>query len=339
MRSPSRKWCSLLIILLLAGGFFAFPISLFGAIENMRKFQMVNPNIIFPGIGSGAQNLLEETDQGSDTLVCPTNMTAEERKAWMKKKLPEFGIFRSTALSQQFKQRAEKFFNGGCDGKFFMTWIAPVKSFRERDFIAMETLFNAHPNGCLMILSRSMDSKNGRVILKPLIKRGFKATALTPDWSFLLKDTHGEVWLAGIKEGRRDPGEIPLAQNLSNLLRLAVLYKYGGIYLDTDFIVLKKLTDLRNTIGAQSVDPISGKWNRVNNAILIFDKKHPILKEFIERFSVNFDGNRWGFNGPHMLTTVIEKQEEDQTTTSQYCQCWPFIQSTGIRYPCFSRNH
>ncbi|KAK9159036.1 hypothetical protein Scep_005610 [Stephania cephalantha] len=316
MRSPSRKWCSLLIIMVLAGGFFVFPIGLFGFVENMRKFQIVKPNIIFR-IDVGTEvNSLKETDGGvddhhqrPDTLVCPTNMTAEERKAWMKKKVPEFGIFRSTALSQQFEQRAEKFFNGGCDGQFFMTWIAPVKSFRERDFIAMETLFDAHPNGCLMILSRSMDSKNGREILKPLIERGFKVTALTPDWSFLLKETHGEGWLAEIKEGRRDPGEIPLAQNLSNLLRLAVLYKYGGIYLDTDFIVLKKLTDLTNAIGAQSVDPISGKWNRVNNAILIFDKKHPILKEFIARFSLNFDGNRWGFNGPHMLTTVIGKLE------------------------------
>ncbi|KAJ4977583.1 hypothetical protein NE237_008363 [Protea cynaroides] len=110
-----------------------------------------------------------------------------------------------------------------------------------------------------------------------------------------------------ISKGHKDPGEIPLAQNLSNLLRLAVLYKYGGVYLDTDFIVLKKFSGLRNSIAAQSMDAETGNWTRLNNAVLIFDKNHPLLFKFIEEFSLTFDGNKWGHNGPYLVSRVVKR--------------------------------
>ncbi|KAK9124469.1 hypothetical protein Sjap_014071 [Stephania japonica] len=284
--------------------------------DKVMKTQIIKPTELHAKsrlnalLSVGEETKVVNHSEGPDTLVCPLNMSAEERKAWIKEKLPEFGIFKSTALSKQFERRAEKFLNGGCEAQFFMTWIAPVESFGKREFVTLETLFKAHPKGCLMILSRSLDSTHGKQIMKPLIDRGFKATAIAPDLSFLLKRTPAEAWLAEMKEGKRDPGEISLAQNLSNLLRLAVLYKYGGIYLDTDFIVLKKLSDLHNSIGAQSMDTKSNSWNRLNNAILIFDKGHPILYKFLEGFSHDFDGNRWGHNGPLLLTRVVKKMGE-----------------------------
>ncbi|KAJ4976672.1 hypothetical protein NE237_001778 [Protea cynaroides] len=93
------------------------------------------------------------------------------------------------------------------------------------------------------------------------------------------------------REGHKDPGEIPLAQNLSNLLRLAVLYKYGSVYLDTDFIVLKKFSGLRNSIGAQSMDAKTRKWTNLNNV----------------EFSLTFDGNKWGHNGPYLVSRVVKR--------------------------------
>ncbi|KAK9159037.1 hypothetical protein Scep_005611 [Stephania cephalantha] len=251
--------------------------------------------------------VVDDDSEGPDTLPCPPKMSAEERKAWIKEKIPEFRIFKSTALSKQFERRADKFLNGGCEAQFFMTWFAPVESFRKREFVALDTLFKEHPNGCLMFLSRTMDSKNGKQILKPLTERGFKVTALAPDLSFLLKETPAEAWLAEMKEGKIDPGEISFAQNLSDLLRIAVLYKYGGIYLDTDFIVLKKLSSLQNTIGAEIMDAKLKNWHQLNSALLIFDKGHPILFKFLEGYAHDFDGNKWGHNSPHLVTRVIKK--------------------------------
>ncbi|BFG26726.1 hypothetical protein CerSpe_130000 [Prunus speciosa] len=55
--------------------------------------------------------------------------------------------------------------------------------------MAMDSLFKFNPKGCLMILSKSMDSECGYRILKPLLGRGFKVKALTPDLPFLVKNT------------------------------------------------------------------------------------------------------------------------------------------------------
>lgn len=160
-----------------------------------------------------------------------------------------------------------------------------------------------------MILSASMDSRQGSQLLKPLVDSGYRVAAVSPGLSFLFKDTPAESWFNELKKGNVDPGEIPLAQNLSNLLRLAVLYKYGGVYLDTDVIVLKKFSALRNTIGAQAADE-NGNWNRLNNAVLVFDKEHPLIYKFIQEFALTFDGNKWGHNGPYLVSRVVSRIEK-----------------------------
>ncbi|CAN1149796.1 Lactosylceramide 4-alpha-galactosyltransferase [Linum perenne] len=121
------------------------------------------------------------------------------------------------------------------------------------------------------------------------------------------KDTPAEGWFKELKKGNVRPGEVSLGQNLSNLLRLALLYKFGGIYVDTDVVVLRSFSGLRNSIGAQTVDLGSGKWSRLNNAVLVFDRKHPLLLKFIEEFTLTFDGNKWGHNGPYMVSRVVKR--------------------------------
>lgn len=261
------------------------------------------------------KEVVEETENCSHdyiSMVPPVNLSVEERISWFKKTLPDFEILKSTPKSLLFGKRVNDFFGSDdddddhCKVKFFMTWISPASLFRDREVLALETLFKSNPNGCLMILSRSMDSVRGLKLLNPIMKHGFKVVAVTPDLSFLFKNTPAESWFDDLKSGNKDPGEIPLAQNLSNLIRLAVLYKYGGVYLDTDFIVLKDFSRLRNSIGAQSSNAF-GKWTRLNNAVLIFDKNHPLLYKFLEEFASTFNGNRWGHNGPYLVSRVASK--------------------------------
>ncbi|KAJ4840436.1 hypothetical protein Tsubulata_030688 [Turnera subulata] len=243
------------------------------------------------------------------SLIPPYNVAEQERIKWFRRLLPEFKILESDKLTKEFHSRVLEFFNKECEVRFFMTWISPAESFGSREFLALDSLFKVHPRGCLTILSRTMDSAKGYRILKPLLDRNFKVSAVTPDLSFLLKNTPAESWFEELKGGKKDPGEIPLPQNLSNLIRLAVLHKYGGVYLDTDFIVLKSFAGLRNSIGAQSTDTVSKKWSRLNNAVLVFDMNHPLLWKFMEEFASTFNGSKWGHNGPYLVSRVAEKLE------------------------------
>ncbi|KAM1307508.1 hypothetical protein ACFX2H_009752 [Malus domestica] len=211
---------------------------------------------------------IEVGRENTRPLVPPFNVTEEERIAWFRSKLPEFHILKSDKSAKQFHGRVLEFFNKECEGQFFMTWISPARSFGSREFLTTESLFKAHPRGCLMIISRSMDSKHGYRILKPLQDSGFKVHAVTPDLSFLFNNTPAKTWFAGMKRGNRDPG-------------------------------------LRNSIGAQSADVVSKNWTRLNNAVLIFDANHPILHKFMKEFALTFDGNKWGHNGPYLVSRVV----------------------------------
>ncbi|XP_047159816.1 lactosylceramide 4-alpha-galactosyltransferase [Vigna umbellata] len=206
-----------------------------------------------------------------------------------------------------FHSRLKAFFNTSCRMRFFMTWISPLKSFGERELFSIESLFKSHPDACLVIVSKSLDSHTGSSILKPFVSNGFRVMAIAPDFGYIFKDTHAELWFNRLKEGNVNPGEVSLGQNLSNLLRLVLLYKFGGTYIDLDVIVLKSFSKLRNTIGAQNFDVRTRKWSRLNNAVLIFDKKHPLLFKFIQEFALTFDGNKWGHNGPYLISRVVSR--------------------------------
>ncbi|KAI4296692.1 hypothetical protein L6164_036632 [Bauhinia variegata] len=212
-----------------------------------------------------------------------------------------------------FSTRIKSFFAGNgsswysCKVRFFMTWISSLESFGDRELLSIESLFKSQPKSCLVIVSKSLDSDGGTQILRPFLKNGFKVMAITPDFNYLFKDTPAEAWFKMLNDGNVNPGEVSIGQNLSNLLRLSLLYKYGGIYIDADVIVFKSFSKLRNTIGAQNSDAKTGKWSRLNNAVLIFDKKHPLLFKFIEEFALTFDGNKWGHNGPYLVSRVVSR--------------------------------
>ncbi|ESQ29351.1 hypothetical protein EUTSA_v10023465mg [Eutrema salsugineum] len=206
----------------------------------------------------------------------------------------------------RFKTRIKSFLStSSCESLFFMTWISSIESFGDRERFTIESLFKSHPNSCLILVSNSLDCDRGTLILKPFTDKGLKVLPIKPDFAYIFKDTSAEKWFERLKKGMFSPGVIPLEQNLSNLLRLVLLYKFGGIYLDTDVIIIKPLSHLHNVIGAQSVDSITRKWSRLNTAVLIFDKNHPLLKRFIDEFSRTFNGNKWGHNGPYLVSRVV----------------------------------
>ncbi|KAL1543551.1 lactosylceramide 4-alpha-galactosyltransferase [Salvia divinorum] len=128
-----------------------------------------------------------------------------------------------------------------CSVHLFMAWISPADLFGERELFGLETLFKTNPRSCLVILSNSLASSK---LLQPLIETGFRIRAISLDLSSLFSSTPAEIWFNQIKNGNKNAGEIPLPQNLSNLIRHAALYKYGGVYLDTDFIILRDLSRL-----------------------------------------------------------------------------------------------
>lgn len=86
-------------------------------------------------------------------------------------------------------------------------------------------------------------------------------------------------------------------EHLSDGIRLAVLWKHGGIYLDLDIIVLKELSELSNSVMFE----VTGQ---LTNSVLYFDKAHPFIGEALKRCAEEYDAVRWGSCGPSLLTHI-----------------------------------
>ncbi|GAB6023650.1 hypothetical protein CHUAL_008417 [Chamberlinius hualienensis] len=90
-------------------------------------------------------------------------------------------------------------------------------------------------------------------------------------------------------------------EHMSDALRIALLYKNGGIYSDTDSITIRPLDQLRNTVSDQGD-------NSLGNGVLIFDKDSEILLEYMTTFANNFRGDLWSYQGPEMLDALVKKR-------------------------------
>lgn len=114
--------------------------------------------------------------------------------------------------------------------------------------------------------------------------------------SALFEGTPLEVWykMKLIKDS-----QYPV-HHLSDAARLAILWKHGGIYLDTDALIIRSLNNLSNSVSEESE-------NVVANGILIFDKSSPFLNECMIQFTKDYHQNEWSYQGPQLVTRILKQ--------------------------------
>ncbi|XP_063709981.1 lactosylceramide 4-alpha-galactosyltransferase-like [Culicoides brevitarsis] len=142
------------------------------------------------------------------------------------------------------------------------------------------------------------------------------------------KDTIAEQWVT--------KGDIYKSKHatvhFSDFLRLFVLYKYGGIYLDTDFIVLKSLGDLKPGWSVAETT----YW--VASAAMSFDATgygHYLAEVLVREFMNTYNGTEYAYNGPGLLTRVAQRLcFTTETKKMKRGPCFDFeILDTKLFYP------
>ncbi|XP_014668696.1 PREDICTED: lactosylceramide 4-alpha-galactosyltransferase-like [Priapulus caudatus] len=86
--------------------------------------------------------------------------------------------------------------------------------------------------------------------------------------------------------------------HIADSARLVLVYKFGGIYLDTDIIILRHLAGFSNSLGFQDED-------FVNNALMIFDKGHPFIRFVIGQIPGYYNARLSNALGPRLLTDCV----------------------------------
>ncbi|PPR91040.1 hypothetical protein GOBAR_AA29642 [Gossypium barbadense] len=76
---------------------------------------------------------------------------------------------------------------------------------------------------------------------------------------------------------------------------------YGGIYLDSDIIVLKPLLTLNNSVGLED------QGSSLNGALMAFRKESPFIMECLNEFYLTYDDTRLRWNGADLLSRVAKR--------------------------------
>jgi hypothetical protein len=90
--------------------------------------------------------------------------------------------------------------------------------------------------------------------------------------------------------------------NYSDLMRVLIVYKFGGLYSDLDIVALKPLPD-NLPIRFMTAD----SSRRLSTVYFRFEKKSPFLNELMKDIVDNFDPTKWGANGPGRYTESLKK--------------------------------
>jgi lactosylceramide 4-alpha-galactosyltransferase len=116
-----------------------------------------------------------------------------------------------------------------------------------------------------------------------------------------------------------------------------VLYEYGGVYLDTDVVVVRRLDDLDSALGFEK--PAS-MWSPLNGAMLVFKQpRHPFIFDCIVEINNTYRADKWGWNGPLLFTRVWRERWEKQrpnVITALEVHYFQLFHYRKIRSDCFN---
>jgi len=96
------------------------------------------------------------------------------------------------------------------------------------------------------------------------------------------------------------------AVHTSDALRLLLIYKYGGLYLDLDYVVLRDLSHYKNMLLEEGDGSSRGTIDLTNSAFM-FTAHHPYLLAAMQGLEKRYQAGCWACIGPGLLTGTARK--------------------------------
>ncbi|XP_072266469.1 alpha-1,4-N-acetylglucosaminyltransferase-like [Pyxicephalus adspersus] len=165
---------------------------------------------------------------------------------------------------------------------------------------AIESAARVYPNRSVVFLIKSLNHTNSEdqekrfidhyptlsslnnVYIFPLVMEDILNKTPLFDWYKKINTTLESHWIHVSSDG----------------CRLALIWKYGGIYMDTDIISMRPIPHLNFLAGESNLYS--------SNGVFGFASQHTFTWTGMENFVKNYNGNAWGNQGPHLFTRVLK---------------------------------
>ncbi|CAH2078493.1 unnamed protein product [Thlaspi arvense] len=267
-------------------------------------------------IKSGERKTLDD-DKKIETKEVENVVHDDEFRDHMYADGTRWGYYPGVEPSLSFSDFMDSFFrNEKCSVRVFMVWNSPGWMFSVRHQRGLESLLSQHRDACVVVFSETVELDFFR---NSFVKDGYKVAVAMPNLDELLRDTPTHVFASVWFDWRKTKF---YPTHYSELVRLAALYKYGGIYLDSDVIVLGPLSSLKNTLGVE--DQAAGE--SLNGAVMSFEKKSSFLLECLNEYYLTYDDKCVRCNGADLLTRVAKRflNGKNRRMTQQELNIRPF---------------
>lgn len=200
---------------------------------------------------------------------------------------------------------------------FVLVWSTNTSFFKLRSKRCIESIFFHHPNATVRVYSNGLPLD----FLREFALAGFAISVQRYELVELLRGTPAATWLSRGAEWQRGPY---FYSHLSDIMRVALLFKHGGVYLDFDMILtrpLKLLSDreasrghalsadaslrgLHNAVGIESFHNGDPRRPILNGAFMYFQRGSRFLWNCMQEYAATYRPDLWGWNGPELLTRV-----------------------------------
>jgi lactosylceramide 4-alpha-galactosyltransferase len=209
--------------------------------------------------------------------------------------------------------------------KIFFVQTSENADLFSRHACSIESAARLHPNGSIYVLMQSkyIHLKKGSFIYL----RGYKNIHFI---HFNEENIYYGTSLMRLNQTKRKEFiHYFTISHMSDLVRTALLYKYGGVYFDLDVIPLKNFDRFINTVALETDDA-------VNVAVLAFEKQHLVLDLQMD-IQLESIGNTlcWNCIGPLALTSALKNVcDQKQLYVHKMDKCHRIdIQPSFVFYP------
>jgi lactosylceramide 4-alpha-galactosyltransferase len=206
---------------------------------------------------------------------------------------------------------------GPAEPHFWFIWTVNLDTWHWMPLSVVESVFKFHPRAKVTFLSQLMPLD----FFDCLRAGGFDISVERYDLAALAR---GTLLADFVAEGRLNRSVSYRYAHESDLVRIVVLSKFGGIYVDTDLVLVRALdaVALENpSLGVEYYeDPMVGSKTygslRLNNAFMGFPRPgHPFLQWVMTQVQASYNPDEWAAIGPDLITEGYKRlphAEQDQ---------------------------
>lgn len=206
---------------------------------------------------------------------------------------------------------------------FLLLWSTDASSFTLRARRCLESILYHHPRASVSVYSNELPL----IFFGDFRRLGFDVRVLRYNVTRLLGNTPAAPWLDGLADWRRGPYYY---SHVTDAIRLALLFREGGVYMDTDVVLTRPIRlaatsggpahgtapspessrasmtprPLHDALGIESYADPRTKQLTLNGAVMAFERGSRFLWNCLHEFAADYKADRWGWHGPELLTRV-----------------------------------